>query len=71
MKATVVHIAPNNEEYGIVEVQRPVGPVISKIAGWMKLDKGATTGQEFELPIGTVCSIQAKGSFNHLILSGF
>jgi hypothetical protein len=52
MNARIVSLKDGRDgrKYGYVVIERTFGPVVSEVAGWMKLTDNATQDQEFELP---------------------
>ena len=68
MKATVVYIPENNGELGIVAVEKPIGPVLSEISGWMRLQPGTKKGDTFDVPESMSITTELRGDFKHLIM---
>lgn len=72
MTARIVSLktGKDNNQYGYVVIARTIGPVISEVAGWMKLTADAHEGQSFELPANMAVAHKVDSNgYERLILS--
>lgn len=69
MKATITYISKAGD-YAKVAIEQEVGPVISSIAGWMKLaNKKARVNDTFDIPAGTKVRQEQQGDYVALVFS--
>ena len=56
-------------DYAKVAIETTIGPVVSQLAGWMKVaSKKVKIGDSFELPKGCEVYTETRGDFVALII---